>query len=62
MASYESQRIGKLLAKHVAVDSLILDIGCGYGDKMQELLSWDTVIFLALKLTSRWSIWHAKRV
>lgn len=39
MASYESQRIGKLLSKHIDDDSEILDIGCGYGDKMQELLS-----------------------
>jgi len=39
MASYESQRIGKLLSEHVQNDSAILDIGCGYGDKMKELLS-----------------------
>lgn len=39
MASYESQRIGKLLSEHVQNDSTILDVGCGYGDKMEELLS-----------------------
>lgn len=39
MASYESQRIGKLLSKHITSDSKILDVGCGYGDKIEELLS-----------------------
>ena len=39
MASYESRRIGKLLSKHIKTDSKILDIGCGYGDKIEELLS-----------------------
>lgn len=39
MASYESRRIGKLLSKHIETDSRILDIGCGYGDKIEELLS-----------------------
>lgn len=39
MASYESQRIGKLLSDHVGFDSRILDIGSGYGDKIDELIS-----------------------
>lgn len=39
MASYESKRIGKLLSKHIELDSTILDVGCGYGDKIEELLS-----------------------
>jgi len=39
MASYESKRIGKLLSKHIENDATILDIGCGYGDKIEELLS-----------------------
>lgn len=37
MASYESIRIGKLLDKHIAKDTMILDIGCGYGDKLEQL-------------------------
>lgn len=39
MASYESRRIGKLLSKYIESDSKILDIGCGYGDKIDELIS-----------------------
>lgn len=39
MASYESKRIGKLLSEHIGLDSKILDIGSGYGDKIDELLS-----------------------
>lgn len=39
MASYESRRIGKLLSKYIESDSKILDIGCGYGDKIDELMS-----------------------
>jgi len=39
MASYESRRIGKLLSKYIGSDSKILDIGCGYGDKIDELMS-----------------------
>ena len=37
MASYESMRIGKLLDQHIAKDAAILDIGCGYGDKLEQL-------------------------
>jgi len=39
MASYESRKIGKLLAKHIDKDASILDVGCGYGDKLDELTS-----------------------
>ncbi len=39
MASYESRRIGKLLSKYIESDSKVLDIGCGYGDKIDELMS-----------------------
>jgi cyclopropane fatty-acyl-phospholipid synthase-like methyltransferase len=39
MASYESWRIGKLLSKQIETDAKIIDIGCGYGDKIDELIS-----------------------
>ena len=39
MASYESQRIGKLLSRHIDAGEKILDIGCGYGDKIEQLHS-----------------------
>lgn len=38
MASREAQHIGNILRKHINKDSRILDVGCGYGTKMKELL------------------------
>ena len=37
MPSYESKRIEKLLSRHVEKEAMILDVGCGYGDKLEQL-------------------------